>query len=146
MAYQNYGYYQQPSYQNYQNAGTYGQSQNYNQQQNRPIQPAPQVIPGKYINGERDILAMDVPTDGSIAFFVQNDLQKIFAKTWGGDGNIHQNVYVRVDNNNDNQSSDNPIFSTILERLDNIEKCLKKKNNYHKPYNKPQDRREENEQ
>jgi len=143
MAYPNYGGGYYPQQQTYPNTyGSQPQTQTY-QQQNRPIQP-PQVIPGKYINNERDILAMDVPTDGSIAFFIQNDLQKIYAKTWGGDGNIHQNVYVRVTDTANPQQEENPIFASIIERLDNIEKCLKKRNNYKKPYNKSQNRNEEN--
>lgn len=102
-------------------------------QQTRSIQPPIQVIPGKFINKENDILAMDIPTDGSIAFFIQNDLNKIYARTWGGDGNMRQNVYVKVEEGTQQTQGDS-ILNEILTRLGAIEEKLNNRPNYKKPH------------
>lgn len=120
--------------------------QNYSQmgmQQQQMQAQLPQVLPGRIIQQESDIVAREVPNDGNFAVFVQQDLQKIYAKTWGGDGLIHTNTYVLA-NDAQNQQDKPDILSVILQRLDGIENSVNeirqqrpRYNKPKKPYNKP---------
>lgn len=100
--------------------------------------PVQQMLPGRIIQQESEIVAREVPNDGSFAVFVQQDLQRIYAKAWGGDGLIHTNVYERI---NDGQEKEPDTMTMILQRLDNIEKKLNESRSYQnrpkKPYRKP---------
>lgn len=99
--------------------------------------PVQQMLPGRIIKQESDIVAREVPNDGNFAVFVQADLQRIYAKTWGGDGLIHTNVYELVNG----QEKKPDTMAMILQRLDNIEKKLSEQKPYQprskKPYRKP---------
>lgn len=101
---------------------------------------APQVLPGRIIQQESDVVAREVPNDGSFAVFVQQDLKKIYAKTWGGDGRILTNTYVLA-NDPQNQQEQPDILSVILQRLDGIESSVNEIRQYRprskKPYRKP---------
>lgn len=140
-------YYNQPNYNNWQNqnaqvATTQQQVPQVQQMQYPQIgqtqYPVQQMIPGRIIQQESEIVAREVPNDGSFAVFVQQDLQRIYAKAWGGDGLIHTNVYERV---NDGQEKEPDTMTMILQRLDNIEKKLNESRPYQsrpkKPYRKP---------
>ncbi len=107
-----------PSYQNnvYSTVPTSNYSQSVRQTQTT-------YIPGRMITKENDILPSEVPMDGNLGIFVQQDLKRIYAKTWGGDGLIHTNVYELV--NGQGQSDQNDPMKIILERLDRIEDTLK---------------------
>lgn len=154
-------YYNQPSavqgYQNYnnwqgQNVQAVNQQPMTNQMQQmsypqigQPQYPVQQMLPGRIIQQESDIVAREVPNDGNFAVFVQQDLQKIYAKTWGGDGRIHTNVYELVNG----QEKEPDLMAVILQRLDNIEKTLKETQQYRpysnrskKPYRKPRNNEE----
>lgn len=100
--------------------------------------PVQQMLPGRIIKQESDIVAREVPNDGNFAVFVQSDLQRVYAKTWGGDGLIHTNVYELVNG----QEKEPDTMAMILQRLDNIEKKLNESRPYNpsrtkKPYRKP---------
>lgn len=100
--------------------------------------PVQQMLPGRIIKQESDIVAREVPNDGNFAVFVQSDLQRVYAKTWGGDGLIHTNVYELVNG----QEKEPDTMGMILQRLDNIEKKLNESRPYNpnrtkKPYRKP---------
>lgn len=146
-------YYGQPNY-NMQNQQNYSNWQNQSTQigVTQPAQqiqqttypqigqtqyPVQQMIPGRIIKQESDIVAREVPNDGNFAVFVQQDLQRIYAKTWGGDGLIHTNVYELVNG----QEKEPDTMGMILQRLDNIEKKLNESRPYQnrtkKPYRKP---------
>lgn len=105
----------------------------------------PTYLPGRIVTSERDIFPNEIPMDGNLAVFLQQDLQMVFAKTWGSDGLIHTNAYQLV--NPSGETAEDPM-QVILKRLDNIEAALKKqqkpytKKNYNKTMNKP---KEENE-
>lgn len=96
-------------------------------------------IPGRMVRDEQDIIAKEVPMDGSYGVFVQQDMQTIYAKTWGNDGYIHTNVYRLV---NGQQEPQNDPIAEILNRLQRIEERLgetkpqgsndRPKNNYRK--------------
>ena len=117
-------------------------------QMGQPQYPVQQMLPGRIIQQEADIVAREVPNDGNFAVFVQQDLQRIYAKTWGGDGRIHTNVYELVNG----QEKEPDLMAIILQRLDNIEKTLKETQQYRpyagrakKPYRKPKNNEEPNE-
>nr|DAP01730.1 MAG TPA: hypothetical protein [Caudoviricetes sp.] len=79
--------------------------QNYNsyvpQMQTGPIQQN-QGIHGKFIQMPENIVANDVPMDGSVAIFPMQDMSSIFVKSWGADGKIATVVFKPVLNDNPN--------------------------------------------
>lgn len=131
-------YQTQPSTWGYQDNNSTG-FPSYNTAQNNQFRK--QYIQGRMINEERDITANEIPTDGSFAVFIQQDLKKIYTKAWGGDGVVHGDTYelVRPDGAAPQQD---PIM-LIMQRLDRIEETLKKgqgrpyyQNRNHKKVNK----------
>lgn len=104
---------------NYQNS-----SMQQNNMNNMQVQPS--FLPGRVIREEQDILPGEVPMNGNVAVFVQQDLQRIYAKSWGRDGLIHTNVYDFVDLNRQNGEPKEDPIGLILERLDRIEETLKR--------------------
>lgn len=92
------------------------------------------TLPGMLVNTPDDILAKDVPMDGSISLFLMSDLSAILAKQWNSKGSIDTVQFVRAQNNE--QASDD-VLSQIMERLDRIESAVKKKySGPRKPYYK----------
>ena len=51
---------------------------------------------GKTIQAPENVMANDVPMDGSVAFFPMNDLSAIYAKSWNPDGTIRTSVFKPV--------------------------------------------------
>lgn len=47
-----------------------------------------QSIPGRLVNNLDEITPQEVPMDGSVSLFPQNDYSAIYAKTWTKDGTI----------------------------------------------------------
>lgn len=90
------------------------------------MQVQPSFLPGRIIREEQDIVPGEIPMNGNISVFVQQDLQRIYAKSWGGDGRIHTNVYEFVDLNRLNGEPKEDPMGLILERLDRIEETLKR--------------------
>lgn len=60
----------------------------------RPSFDPPRHLPGFYISSEEDIVAGDVPMDGSISFFPYKDLSKIVIRQWNSDGDLEALTYV----------------------------------------------------
>lgn len=77
-----YSYQPQRFTQAYQNFSPY-----FSQQQTGPIQQN-QGIHGKFIQMPDNIVANDVPMDGTVAIFPMQDMSCIYAKSWGADGKI----------------------------------------------------------
>lgn len=102
-----------------------------------PMQPP--SLPGRVVNAETDIIPNEVPMDGSVGFFVQADLQRIYAKTWGRDRNIHTNTYELVSPGNPDALNAQNGIDLILERLDKLEQSIKK--NQGRPYHKNNNRK-----
>lgn len=111
----------------------------------------PSFLPGRMIQAENEVMAYEVPNDGSIAAFIQKDLQTVYLKTVCGDGLIHTNEYKLVSmKNNPEEEKPNP-FDLIMERLDKLEESLKAPINYDrkpkymekKPYNKENNKKQE---
>ena len=53
-----------------------------------------QSIPGRLVNNLDEITPQEVPMDGSVSLFPQNDYSAIYAKTWTKDGTIATVKYV----------------------------------------------------
>lgn len=53
-------------------------------------------LSGKTIQSPENVMANDVPMDGSVAFFPMNDLSAIYAKSWNPDGTIRTSVFKPV--------------------------------------------------
>lgn len=85
-----------------------------------PTQPTRSYLPGRIVQNEQAIVANEVPMDGSLGVFVQQDLQQIFTKTWGNDGFIHTDVYQLVTG----KTPQNDPVNEILTRLQRIEERL----------------------
>lgn len=99
-------------------------------------QAAFSMIPGRVINNVEDIRPNEVPNDGSVAVFPQNDGSCVYLKYFTGDGRINTIKFVAE------SSPDIPIgdgvntndgFAAINQRLDKIEKLISKRL-YKKPY------------
>lgn len=101
------------------------------------INVQPTYILGKMIENEKDVVAGEVPNDGSYGTYIQRDLKRIYMKTWGGNGLIDTKVFELVDPGNQNMDGAqvDPTMQMILERLDNIERMVK--NNRSFKSNKP---------
>lgn len=104
-----------------------------------------QSIPGRLVNNLDEITPQEVPMDGSVSLFPQNDYSAIYAKTWTKDGTIATVKFVP-----EQPASAVPQKSPIEERLDRIdqrfdrlEKMLSNRNKPKKPYNKTNQEKEE---
>lgn len=114
-------------------AGFYGPQSSIYPQINTPItnpsmfaQTAPKVLPGRMINKLEDITVGDVPNDGSLGLFPQQDGSCIYAKSWNADGTIKTMKFIpseetdtlpRKESVQEAESSTDP-FSSIGEKLD----------------------------
>lgn len=103
------------------------------------------MIPGRLVNNLDEITPQEVPMDGSVSLFPQNDYSAIYAKTWTKDGTIATVKYVP-----EQPQAATPQKSPIEERLDKIdqrfdrlEKMLSDRHKPRKPYNKPRQVKEE---
>lgn len=112
------------------------QQPSYQQMTMQPQMQKPQVLPGRIIQQESDVVPGEVPNDGTFSVFVQQDLKKIYAKTWGGDGRILTNTYVLA-NDSQNAQDQPDILSVILQRLDSIENSVSEIKQQRPRYNKP---------
>lgn len=93
------------------------------------------AIPGRFVNGPQDISPNEIPTDGSLCLFPKSDYSCIYARQWGQNG-IIEATFVP-----ENRQLPEPQviqqtapmdLSEITDRLDNIEKALKKRPYYNK--------------
>ena len=103
-----------------------------------------QSIPGRLVNNLDEITPQEVPMDGSVSLFPQNDYSAIYAKTWTKDGTIATVKFVPEQPQMEPQKS--PLeerLDRIDQRFDKLEKMLSNRNKPKKPYNKPQQVKEE---
>lgn len=113
-----YGYYNR-NQNNYGSYQTQNQSQSYNQNRyyERPTYRSLPMIAGKIINNEMDIVPSEVPSDGSIGLYLTNDLSTVYAKTHGGDGLIHTNVYTLLKDNQNQEEVKDPV-EILMQKID----------------------------
>ena len=96
-----------------------------------------QSIPGRLVNNLDEITPQEVPMDGSVSLFPQNDYSAIYAKTWTKDGTIATVKFVPEQPQMEPQKS--PLeerLDRIDQRFDKLEKMLSNRNKSRKPYNK----------
>lgn len=94
-----------------------------------------QSIPGRLVNNLDEITPQEVPMDGSVSLFPQNDYSAIYAKTWTKDGTIATVKFVPEQPQMEPQKS--PLeerLDRIDQRFDKLEKMLSNRNKPRKPY------------
>lgn len=104
----------------------------YNPYTRAPQQPvnysqfgqAPNVgmLPGRYIDSDKEIRANEVPMDGSVSYFPTKDFNMIIAKAWSSNGNIQTEIYQRVTQQQPQAPSNTETF--IIDKLNAIEQML----------------------
>lgn len=119
MPYMNYGNYYQPY------SGIQPQV---------PNQFVQSGIAGKVVNDFNEIVANDVPMNGSYAFFVKNDMSEIQARAWSADGKIIPIVFkpyfAQQPNNVTTEAkqglfgADSDVTDTFMKRFDDIQARL----------------------
>lgn len=112
----------------------------YNNSFYQPFQPG---LSGKMVNDFTEIMANDVPMNGSYAFFVKSDLSEVQARAWSPDGRIVSvpfKAVLPVQTNNlpsETKQADLGLsedvtrvfmeqFEELKERLSNIEESFNK--------------------
>lgn len=109
-----------------------------------PSGPQQQMIPGRQVANVDEITPQEVPMDGSVSLFPQNDYSAIYAKTWTKDGTIATVKFVPEQPQMEPQKS--PLeerLDRIDQRFDKLEKMLSNRNKSRKPYNKINQAKEE---
>lgn len=117
--YPNQGY--QPSYQR-----DYGNQRNYYDSYNRGYGYS-NMLPGKFIRNETDIRPNDVPGDGSVAFFPEENYNYIIAKGWNNQGDrmdVVKYVPEQRANPEPQVSPEMQMLQAIMQRQDRIEHML----------------------
>lgn len=101
----------------------------------RPTMPA--MIPGRLVTNADEITPQEVPMDGSISLFPQNDYSCIYAKTWTKEGTIATLKFVPEQPQNTEQQK-SPLemrLDSIDQRLAALDKKLNKPRNFQKRNN-----------
>ena len=117
----------------------YVQTNPYLYQQNRFAS-----LPGRVVGNVDEITPQEVPMDGSVSLFPQNDYSAIYAKTWTKDGTIATVKFIPEQSQMEPQKS--PLeerLDRIDQRFDKLEKMLSNRNKSRKPYNKINQTKEE---
>lgn len=109
----------------------YGRSPGYSGFNNYS-RPVP-TLQGRMVNGADEITPQEVPMDGSVGLFPQNDFSCIYAKQWTKDGSIQTVRYIP-----ETPQASEPQISPIEQRLDEFNKRFDKiekmlSNNYQRP-------------
>lgn len=81
--------------------------------------PNYQVLSGRVINNSDDITPQEVPMDGSVSLFPQQDYSCIYAKTWTKEGTIATLKFVP-----EQPQAATEQKSPLEERLDRIDQKL----------------------
>lgn len=88
----------------------------------------PSTMPGRIVASEQEILPNEIPMDGSIALFLQSDLQCIYAKAWNNRGTIDNVRYILerpAEPQQDLSAQANDQFQQdLMARLAKIEEML----------------------
>ena len=101
----------------------------------RPVMPA--MIPGRLVSNADEITPQEVPMDGSVSLFPQNDYSCIYAKTWTKEGTIATLKFVPEQPQNTEQQK-SPLemrLDSIDQRLAALDKKLNKPRNFQKRNN-----------
>lgn len=104
----------------------------------------PSILPGRQVANADEITPQEVPMDGSVSLFPQNDYSAIYAKTWTKDGTIATVKFIPEQPQMELQKS--PLeerLDRIDQRFDKLEKMLSNRSKPKKPYNKINQTKEE---
>lgn len=115
----NWGYY--PNYQHGQPQPMQQSTMNQNQQNNQ--QQAPSLLP-RIVDKPENIAPSEVPQDGRIYLFPLTDYSQIVAKVWDSNAMLH--TYIFVQEKREEPKTDADAMKEVMQRLDNIEKLVKK--------------------
>lgn len=140
----------QQQYYNTMNTGNQQMNQQMNQQLNRMAAqqqnlPDGPGIPCRMFVQENNIKANEVPSDGTISAFVSSDFSCIYLKAVNNQNTIDTLKFVpeKVEKPAQEETSAPVVdLSPVMAELETIKKALYKRNNYHKPYKKPAERKE----
>ena len=105
---------------------------------NNYSRPVP-TLQGRMVNGVDEITPQEVPMDGSVGLFPQNDYSCIYAKQWTKDGNIQTVRYVPEQPavQTDQKTPLEEHLNRIEEKLEALDKKLNRQKSYQKrPYPK----------
>lgn len=103
------------------------------------------MIPGRMVANADEITPQEVPMDGSISLFPQNDYSCIYAKTWTKEGTIATMKFI-PEQPVAAEPQKSPIeerFDKIDQRFDKLEKMLSNRNKPRKSYDKSVQAKEE---
>lgn len=116
----------------------YGRSPGYSGFNNYS-RPVP-TLQGRIVHQVEEITPQEVPMDGSVGLFPQNDYSCIYAKQWTKDGNIQTVRYVPEQVTPVQTDQKTPLeehLDRIEEKLEALDKKLNRQKNYQKrPYPK----------
>lgn len=119
-------YQQRPEYQQYQTIQPYGM-QNL----------SANILSGRIVNDQNEILASDVAMDRPYSIFPKNDLSQIYIKSWNPNGIIQTIAYAPIQPENTEQGTNIPqtdfnalnedvraLRQEISERFDRLESSM----------------------
>lgn len=97
-------------------------------------QPVLNLVPGRMVKDESEIMASDVPMDG-VSIFPMSDGSKIFMKQWDGKGGITTTTYVPQTETSNQSEEATPAITmddlfNLLTNIDNNVKSFTNKNNH----------------
>lgn len=107
----------------------------------------PSMLPGRLVANADEITPQEVPMDGSVSLFPQNDYSCIYAKTWTKEGTIATMKFIPEQPQNA-ESQKSPLemrLDSIDQRLEALDKKLNRPRNYQKKNYHPSKEVETNE-
>lgn len=113
-------------------------------QYQQPIQQQMYQSPSdRVVNSKDEITPGEVPMDGKIHLFPLSDYSMIIAKVWDNNGLLRTFNFIpeQPAKPEESNNSSDPGYSAIMNRLDNIEKIIKK--NGYRMYYKDKKNKEE---
>ena len=106
----------------------------------------PSVLPGRQVANADEITPQEVPMDGSVSLFPQNDYSCIYAKTWTKEGTIATMKFVpeQPQTSAEQKSPLEERLDRIDQKLEALDKKLYRPRNFQKR-NNPHPKKEMNE-
>lgn len=89
----------------------------------QPVMQQPAGLSGRFVQSAEQVVANDVPMDGSVAVFPKQDMSEIYAKQWNSDGTIQTVVYRPVTTEQPkaaDPAQDKFNYDAIMGRLDEL--------------------------
>lgn len=82
------------------------------------------MLLGRFISDISEVKPVEIPMDGTTAFFPTKDYKKIYAKTWGTDGKLYTFCFLPQESEAEQKEAEQSNFEKIFARLDDIEAKL----------------------